>query len=78
MYTLGNVLKILDELAPIELAEEWDNVGILIGSKNDSVSKIMCALDLNEDIADEAINLGVDCIVTPHFILNNLVTFYYG
>lgn len=66
MYTLGNVLEILDELAPIELAEEWDNVGILIGSKSDSVSKIMCALDLNEDIADEAITLGVDCIVTHH------------
>ncbi|WP_010168958.1 Nif3-like dinuclear metal center hexameric protein [Candidatus Epulonipiscium viviparus] len=66
MYTIEKIMQVLEELAPLDLAEEWDNVGVLIGTNSKPVKKIMCALDLNEQIADEAIAASVDCIITHH------------
>lgn len=66
MYKIANVMEILEQLAPLELAEEWDNVGILVGNPLEAVTKIMCALDLNKHILDEAISAHVDCIITHH------------
>ncbi|OOB80211.1 MAG: Nif3-like dinuclear metal center hexameric protein [Epulopiscium sp. Nuni2H_MBin003] len=73
MYTIDDIINILDILAPFEISEEWDNVGILVGSKKCTVSKIMCVLDINESILDEAISLQVDCIIAHHpFIFSAL------
>ncbi len=60
------ILNLLENLAPISLAENWDNVGLIIGENDDEVNKILCALDLNEEVCDEAIFEKVNCIVTHH------------
>lgn len=66
MPILSELIDTLEKLAPRELAETWDNVGLLLGSKKQQVSKVLCALDLNEEVVEEAINLQVDCIITHH------------
>ncbi|OON99727.1 MAG: Nif3-like dinuclear metal center hexameric protein [Epulopiscium sp. Nele67-Bin004] len=66
MYTVKDVMEKLEYLAPVNIAESWDNVGVLIGADDEPVSKIMCALDINDAIVDEAIEKKVDCIVTHH------------
>lgn len=66
MYLLNEVIHVLEEIAPPSLAESWDNVGLMIGSKNQKVSKILCALDLNEEVIEEALKEQAQCIVTHH------------
>lgn len=66
MPILSEVIEVLEQFAPRDLAEEWDNVGLLLGSRTQQVSKVLCALDLNEEVVEEAISLQVNCIITHH------------
>lgn len=66
MYTLEEVISSLEALAPTYLAEKWDNVGLLVGSRKQAVKKVLCALDVNLEVVKEAIAKEVDCIVTHH------------
>ena len=51
----GQILALLDSIAPFALAEEWDNVGLLAGSRETEVETVLCALDLTEKVLDEAL-----------------------
>lgn len=66
MPRLKEIIKVLEDFAPPYLAESWDNVGLMIGHVSHDVEKVLCALDLNQEVIDEAIHLGVTCIVTHH------------
>lgn len=67
--TVGEVSCAINEFAPFELAEEWDNIGILAGCAEQEVSGILCALDLNFKVIEEAKQKGCNLIVTHHPIL---------
>lgn len=67
--TVGKVLELLNAIAPLEAAEEWDNVGLLAGRMDASVERILCALDLTQSVLDEAEEKGAQLIVTHHPIL---------
>ena len=67
--TIKQVYDWIDTIAPFDGAEEWDNVGILAGSADQKVEKVLCALDLNAAVLDEAIARNVQLIVTHHPIL---------
>ena len=67
--TVGKILQLLEGIAPLHLAEEWDNVGLLAGRRDAEVSTVLCALDMNRRVLDEAIELGAQMIVTHHPIL---------
>ena len=64
-----DVLNYVRELAPLELAEDWDNVGLLIGSEDDAISSAMTCLTLTPDVAAEAIRKQAQLIVTHHPVL---------
>lgn len=66
---LTDILTFLDEFAPSELAEEWDNTGLLIGQQSDPVSAIMTCLTLTPDVAEEAVSKKASLVVTHHPIL---------
>ena len=53
------ILALLDNIAPFALAEEWDNVGLLAGSRETEVKTVLCALDLTEKVLDEALDPGL-------------------
>ena len=63
------ILALLDNIAPFALAEEWDNVGLLAGSRETEVETVLCALDLTEKVLDEALEIGAQMIVTHHPVL---------
>lgn len=63
------VLNYLDELCPPALAEDWDNTGLLIGSKDKAVSTLMTCLTLTPDVAAEALDRQVHLVVTHHPVL---------
>lgn len=61
-----DIIKVLEELAPVKLAEEWDNVGLLAGNKEKEVRRIMLALDATESVIKEAAIKQVDMLITHH------------
>lgn len=67
--TIGQVLELLDEMAPPELAESYDNVGLLAGHPAWPVERILVALDLTMGAVEEAKKIGAQLIVTHHPIL---------
>lgn len=56
----------LEAQFPASVAEEWDNVGLLTGDDENEVKHVFLALDLTEDVLDEAVRCGADMIVTHH------------
>ena len=51
---LKEITKALEQIAPLELAEQWDNVGLLAGDPGQSVKNIMLAIDLTAEVLAEA------------------------
>lgn len=66
--TLDDVLDILHEIAPLELAAEWDNVGVLLRPDADAstVQKCLLTIDLTEAVIEEAKDFGADLVVSYH------------
>ncbi|WP_066495402.1 Nif3-like dinuclear metal center hexameric protein [Abyssisolibacter fermentans] len=56
----------MNKLAPVKLAEKWDNCGLQIGNPHKEVKKILLALDATEAIVTEAVKLNYDMIITHH------------
>ncbi|WDU84153.1 Nif3-like dinuclear metal center hexameric protein [Caloramator sp. Dgby_cultured_2] len=61
-----NIIDYLEKMFPPSLAEDYDNVGLLIGDKDKNINKILFTLDVTRDTLDEAIKLGCDMIISHH------------
>ncbi len=64
-----DIINIIESIAPPALAEDWDNVGLLVGSQNAAVKKIMVTLDVTSRVVDEARENNVDLIVSHHPVI---------
>ena len=67
--TVAQILKLVNQIAPFDLAEEWDNVGLLVGNPSARVDTVLCALDMSPGVLDEAKRRGANLVVTHHPIL---------
>lgn len=65
------ISDIIEYWAPKKYSEDYDNVGLLIGSYDQKVNKILITLDTTEDVLNEAINKKCDLIITFHPIIFN-------
>ncbi|MHC1719046.1 MAG: Nif3-like dinuclear metal center hexameric protein [Acidaminococcaceae bacterium] len=63
---VNDICEVMEKLAPQKLAEEWDNVGLMLGSNDWPVGKVMLALDLTEEVASQACAQKADMIITHH------------
>ncbi len=63
---LKELLKVIEQKYPLNLAYEWDNVGLLVGDNQNEIKKVMVTLEANEKVIDEAINNKIDLIITHH------------
>jgi len=67
MHTnIRKIMKVMESIAPTNLAESWDNVGLLVGDANKMVENIMVALEVTDEVIDEAISKNIDLIITHH------------
>ncbi len=66
MATVHDILTFLETLAPRSMKMDWDNVGLLCGSRKAEVSRILVALDPFEEVCEEAADWGAELIVTHH------------
>lgn len=60
------IMDMLEALAPKKLAEEWDNPGLLAGSPQQDVKKVMTCLDVSIPVVKAAIEQQTDMIVAHH------------
>ena len=63
---LHELITALDAIAPTRFAESWDNVGLLAGDPQQSVSKAMLTIDYTRGVADEAKAAGADAVIAYH------------
>lgn len=56
----------LEGFAPTRLAEEWDNVGLLVGDASRQINRVMTCLTITPETAQEAVEQQADLIVTHH------------
>ena len=64
---LSDVMKRLRLLAPLQLAEKWDNVGLLVESSAEkAVDKVLMANDLTSDVLNEAVQNRCQMIISYH------------
>ncbi|MFF5130114.1 Nif3-like dinuclear metal center hexameric protein [Streptomyces syringium] len=66
MPVLSEVIAALDALWPPERAEQWDAVGTVCGDPDAPVGRVLFAVDPVQEVADEAVELGADLLVTHH------------
>lgn len=62
----SEIIRRLNILAPEQYAQEWDNPGLLCGSPEREVNKIMLALDATDEVVDQAAAAGVQMLLTHH------------
>jgi dinuclear metal center YbgI/SA1388 family protein len=66
MPTLGDITALLDEWYPPQHADDWDAVGLVLGDPAHDVRRILLAVDPVAAVADEAILMDADLLVTHH------------
>ena len=71
MNTVKEIFEKLCEIAPLDLQLEYDNAGFLIGRADAPVERALLSLDATAEVAEEAIELGVQLIVSHHPVIWN-------
>jgi dinuclear metal center YbgI/SA1388 family protein len=66
---IKDITNCIEELAPLHYAEDFDNVGLLVGNYNTEVSGVLVTLDTLEETVDEAIANDCNLIVSFHPII---------
>lgn len=76
-----DIKRFFDEKYPRDLAYEWDNVGLQIGTLNKPITGILLTLDVTREVVDEAMNRQANLIIAHHPLvfkpLSNILTDSY-
>lgn len=62
----SEIIELMEEIAPPQYAEDWDNAGLLVGDRRQAIHKIMVALDVTPQVLDSAVEQGVQLIISHH------------
>lgn len=66
---IAEVIKYLEDFAPVSTAEDFDNVGLLVGQPETALTGILITLDTLEEVVEEAIAKNCNLIVSFHPII---------
>ncbi|WP_172249754.1 Nif3-like dinuclear metal center hexameric protein [Saccharibacillus deserti] len=70
MFAKGQtVIQLMEKFAPKALAVENDKIGLQLGTLNKEITKVLVALDVTDEVVDEAIAIGANLIVAHHAII---------
>lgn len=64
MKTINDILNFFEEFAPCATQMSFDNAGLIVGDKYTAVSRVLVALDITEDVVNEAESLGCELIIS--------------
>lgn len=68
---LREIVQAIEEFAPLELQMSYDNSGLIVGRLDDEVHRALLAVDVTEEVIDEALREECDLIITHHPIIFN-------
>lgn len=63
---VADVVAYIESIAPLTLQEDWDHSGLMLGSLKMEVGRVLCTLDVNPSLVEEAIEKDIDLIVSHH------------
>jgi dinuclear metal center YbgI/SA1388 family protein len=66
---LKEIISVLEEMAPLAYAEDFDNVGLLVGNKDSEAAGVLVCHDALESVIEEAISKKCNLVVCFHPIL---------
>lgn len=66
MASVASLMQALNEWAPFDTQLDYDNAGLLVGNPHQSCQTVLLALDLTEDVVQEAVDKQADVILTHH------------
>ena len=66
---LKDFLQAMESIAPRELALDFDNPGLIVGTEKEEISRVLVALDCTDAAVDEAVYYGCDLVLTHHPLL---------
>ena len=69
MITVEALAAYLEEKAPLALAESWDNCGVLVRGGEETVTGVLCALDVTPDTVREAHECGCNVLLSHHPVI---------
>ncbi|OXM86092.1 Nif3-like dinuclear metal center hexameric protein [Paenibacillus rigui] len=70
MFAKGqSVIQLMEELAPKHYAVENDKIGLQLGTLNKEITKVLVALDVTDEVVEEAIQAGANLIIAHHAII---------
>ncbi len=69
MIKCTEIISFMERIAPGELAENWDNIGLLVGNREKNIRKILICLDITMASIDEAISQNADLIISHHPVI---------
>ena len=69
MIKCRDVMDVMESIAPKKLAEDWDNPGLLVGSPNDEIRRILVCLDVREETVARAKAEDFQMIVAHHPVI---------
>jgi len=62
----SDIIEVLEQWAPPGLQEDWDNSGLCIGHPQTPVTGVLVCLDCTKEIVEEAVEEGLNMIVSHH------------
>lgn len=74
MPKLSTLIQKFENFWPNAAAEDWDNVGLVVGESNTEVKKVLISVDLTHAVIDEAQALGAQLILTHHPVIYKPLT----
>ncbi|MCL1882343.1 MAG: Nif3-like dinuclear metal center hexameric protein [Defluviitaleaceae bacterium] len=74
MITVGEIYGFINKIAPFNIQDKADNSGLLIGDDNVEVNKILVCLDVTNKVVEEAVEKGIDLIISHHPLMRPAVS----
>lgn len=66
MAKTADIIRLIENFAPLEIMEEWDNSGFQVNLHNEEVNKVLLALNIDENTVNQAVFKGCDMIISHH------------
>lgn len=66
---IKDIAEAIEKIAPLKLAQDWDNVGLLIGDAGRNVKNILLTIDVTNEVLAEAKRLRTDLIISYHPVI---------
>lgn len=66
---IKNITDVIERFAPLAYQESYDNAGLIVGRPDDEVRQALLAVDVTDEVLDEAEREGCDLVITHHPIV---------